>query len=142
MLLLTNEPIDLAALIAAVGDDAHGAICTFSGTTRETSPGDPRPVAALDYEAYAEMALADFRAIAEEARTRFGPLKIAIVHRTGSVPLGEVSVAVAVGTPHRAASFDACEFAIDTLKARSPIWKRERYRDGGTAWIANAEAGT
>jgi molybdopterin synthase catalytic subunit len=141
VLLLTAEPIDLAALIAAVGDDAHGAICTFLGTTRETSPGDPRAVEALDYEAYAEMALADFRTIADEAQARFGPLKIAIVHRTGRVPLGEASVAVAVGTPHRGASFDACEFAIDTLKARTPIWKKERYRDGGGAWVANAEAG-
>jgi molybdopterin synthase catalytic subunit len=142
VLLLTPDPIDLAALIAAVSDDAHGAICTFLGTTRETSPGDPRAVAALDYEAYAEMALADFRKIADEAQARFGPLKIAIVHRTGRVPLGEASVAVVVGTPHRAASFDACEFAIDTLKARTPIWKQERYRDGGGAWVANAEAGT
>jgi molybdopterin synthase catalytic subunit len=142
MLELTDQPIVLDALVAAVRDDRHGAICTFLGTTRETSPGDPRPVEALDYEAYAEMALTDFGKIAEEAQARFGPLKIAIVHRTGRVPLGEASVAVAVGTPHRAKAFDACEFAMDTLKARTPIWKRERYRDGGGAWVANAEAGT
>ena len=137
MIVLTAEPIDLAALIAAVGDPAHGAICTFLGTTRETSPGDDRPVEALDYEAYAEMALADFRAIAADAIARFGPLKIAIAHRTGRVALGEASVAIAVGSPHRGAAFDACEFALNTLKARSPIWKRESYRDGATAWIAN-----
>ena len=140
MFRLTDQPIDLDELVAAVRDDRHGAICTFLGTTRETSPGDPRPVEALDYEAYAEMALTDFAKIAEEAEARFGPLKIAIVHRTGRVPLGEASVAVAVGTPHRAKAFDACEFAMDTLKARTPIWKREQYRDGGGAWIANAEA--
>ena len=137
MIAIGPEPIDLAALIAAVGSPAHGAICTFLGTTRETSPGDERPVEALDYEAYVELARADFEAIAAEARERFGPLLIAIVHRTGRVALGEASVAVAVGSPHRGASFDACEFAIDTLKARAPIWKRETYRDGGTAWIAN-----
>jgi molybdopterin synthase catalytic subunit len=137
MIFLTPDPIDVAALIAAVGDPAHGAICTFLGTTRETSPGDARPVEALDYEAYAEMALADFRTIAAEANERFGPLKVAIAHRTGRVALGEASVAIAVGAPHRSAAFDACEFTLNTLKARSPIWKRESYRDGATAWVAN-----
>jgi molybdopterin synthase catalytic subunit len=137
MIALTAEPIDVGALIAAVTAPSHGAICTFLGTTRETSPDDPRPVDALEYEAYGEMALADFRAIAEEARTRFGPLEIAIVHRTGRVALGQPSVAVAVGAPHRGKAFDACEFAIDTLKARAPIWKREEYRGGGSAWVAN-----
>jgi molybdopterin synthase catalytic subunit len=138
MIALVATPIDVGGLIDAVRDDAHGAVCTFLGTTRATSPGDPRPVAALDYEAYADMVLADFEAIAGEARARFGPLKIAIVHRTGRVALGETSVAVAVGAPHRRAAFDACAFAIDTLKARSPIWKRETYRDGDGAWVANA----
>jgi molybdopterin synthase catalytic subunit len=138
MIAIGPEPIDLAALIAAVGDPAHGAICTFLGTTRETSPGDERPVEALEYESYTEMALADFAAIAHEAERRFGPLHIALAHRLGRVALGEASVGVAVGAPHRDAAFDACEFAIDTLKARAPIWKRESYRDGGSAWIANA----
>jgi molybdopterin synthase catalytic subunit len=137
MIAIGPDPIDVAVLIAEVESPAHGAVCTFLGTTRETSPGDDRPVEALDYEAYVELARADFEAIAAEARERFGPLRIAIVHRTGRVALGEASVAVAVGSPHRGAAFDACEFAIDTLKARAPIWKRETYRDGGTAWIAN-----
>lgn len=137
MISIGPEPIDVAAMIAEVGNPAHGAVCTFIGTTRETSPGDDRPVEALDYEAYVDLARADFEAIAAEARERFGPLRIAIAHRTGRVALGEASVAVAVGSPHRGAAFDACEFAIDTLKARAPIWKRETYRDGGTAWIAN-----
>jgi molybdopterin synthase catalytic subunit len=137
---LTAEPIELDALIEAVSSPQHGAICTFLGVTRETTNGESRLVEALDYEAYAEMALADLRAIGEEARARFGPLEIAIVHRTGTVPLGEASVAIAVGSPHRAQGFDACEFAIDTLKVRTPIWKRERYRDGGGAWVANKEA--
>jgi molybdopterin synthase catalytic subunit len=140
MIAIGPDPIDLAALIAAVGNPAHGAICTFLGTTRETSAGDDRIVEALDYEAYVELARADFEAIAAEAIQRFGPLRIAIVHRTGRVALGEASVAIAVGSPHRGAAFDACEFAINTLKARAPIWKRETYRDGGTAWIANTPA--
>ena len=138
MFALTDQPIDLGALIAQVADDTHGAICSFLGVTRQTSPGDPRPVEALDYQAYAKMVIADFEAIAAEARQRFGPLKIAIVHRTGRVALGEASVAVVVGSPHRGQAFDACEFTIDTLKARTPIWKQEQYRDGGTSWVANA----
>jgi molybdopterin synthase catalytic subunit len=137
MIAIGPEPIDLAAMIAEVGSPAHGAFCTFLGTTRETSPGDARPVEALDYEAYIDLARADFAAIAIEAAERFGPLRIAIAHRTGRVALGEASVAIAVGSPHRGAAFDACEYAINTLKARAPIWKRETYRDGGTAWIAN-----
>ena len=137
MIRIGPEPIDLAAMIAAVSSPAHGAICSFLGTTRETSAGDDRPVAALDYEAYVELARADFEAIVAEARARWGPLEIAIVHRTGRVALGEASVAIAVGSPHRGAAFDACEFAINTLKAKAPIWKRETYRDGDTAWIAN-----
>ena len=137
MIRIGPEPIDLPAMIAAVSRPAHGAVCTFLGTTRETSPGDDRPVEALDYEAYVELATADFETIAAEARTRFGPLEISICHRTGRVALGEASVAVAVGSPHRGAAFDACEFAIDALKAKAPIWKRETYRDGDTAWIAN-----
>ncbi len=138
MIAVVDRPIVLDELIAAVRDDAHGAVVTFVGVTRETSPGDDRPVDALDYEAYAEMAHADFERIAADARAQFGPLKIAIVHRTGRVALGEASVAIAVGTPHRAAAFDACEFAIDRLKATTPIWKRENYRDGGAAWVENA----
>ena len=137
MIAIQPEPIDLAAMIEAVKDPGHGAIATFLGTTRETSPGDERPVEALDYEAYHALALTDFQAIAAECETKYGPLKIAIVHRIGRVTLGEASVAIAVGTPHRGAAFDACEFAINTLKARAPIWKRESYRGGGTAWIAN-----
>jgi molybdopterin synthase catalytic subunit len=137
MIAIGPEPIEIETLIAAVASPEHGAICTFLGTTRETSPGDDRPVEALDYEAYLDVARAEFGAIAAEAAQRFGPLRIAIAHRIGRVALGEVSVAIAIGSPHRAASFDACEFAIDTLKARAPIWKRETYRDGGTAWIAN-----
>jgi molybdopterin synthase catalytic subunit len=137
VIALSAEPLDAEALVRAVKSDAHGAVVTFLGTTRETSPGDPRPVEALDYEAYDAMALAEMRAIAAETRERFGSLGIAMVHRTGRVALGEPSVAVVVAAPHRAAAFDACRYAIDALKTRVPVWKRERYRDGGTAWIAN-----
>jgi len=137
VIALSAEAIDAEALVRAVKTDAHGGVVTFLGTTRETSPGDPRPVEALDYEAYDAMALAEMRVIAAETRERFGPLGIAMVHRTGRVALGEPSVAVVVAAPHRGAAFDACRYAIDALKSRVPVWKREQYRDGGTAWIAN-----
>lgn len=135
---LSADPLDAEELVRAVRSDAHGGVVTFLGTTRETSPGDPRPVEALDYEAYDAMALAEMRAIATEVRERFGvALGIALVHRTGRVALGEPSVAVVVAAPHRGTAFEACRYAIDALKSRVPVWKREQYRDGGTAWIAN-----
>jgi molybdopterin synthase catalytic subunit len=137
---LSAEPLDVRALEAALAGSEHGARVTFVGLTRETSPGDPRPVVALDYEAYESMALAEMTAIAGEARARFGPLHIALVHRIGRVAVGEASVAVVVAAPHRAGAFDACRFAIDTLKERVSVWKREVYRDGDSAWISNAPA--
>ncbi|GAC1659329.1 MAG: hypothetical protein NVS4B13_03820 [Candidatus Elarobacter sp.] len=137
MVGLSAQPLDAQALVRTVKTPAHGAVVTFLGTTRETSPDDPRPVAALEYEAYAAMAVAEMEAIEREARERFGPLGIAMVHRTGRVALGEPSVAVVVAAPHRGTAFDACRFAIDALKTRVAVWKREVYRDGDAAWIAN-----
>ena len=137
MIGLSADALDVASLERVVKTDAHGAVVTFLGTTRATSPGDPRPVEALEYEAYETMALAEMTTIAREADERFGPLGIAIVHRTGRVALGEPSVAVVVAAPHRGAAFDACRYAIDALKSRVPVWKRELYRDGDAAWIAN-----
>ena len=140
MIGLSAAPLDPDALVRAVRSDAHGAVVTFLGTTRETSPGDPRPVVALEYEAYESMALSAMEEIAGETRERFGPLGIAMVHRTGRVALGEPSVAVVVAAPHRGAAFDACRYAIDALKERVTVWKREIYRDGGAAWIANTRS--
>jgi molybdopterin synthase catalytic subunit len=137
MIGLSAEPLDAPALERAVRTAAHGAVVTFLGTTRETSPDDPRPVVALEYEAYASLAVAEMETIADETRERFGPLGIALVHRTGRVELGQPSVAVVVAAPHRGAAFEACRYAIDALKARVAVWKREVYRDGGAAWIAN-----
>ena len=137
MIALSAAPLDPDALVRAVRSDTHGAVVTFLGTTRETSPGDPRPVVALEYEAYESMAIAVMEEIAAETRERFGPLGIAMVHRTGRVNLGEPSVAVVVAAPHRGRAFEACRYAIDALKSRVAVWKREIYRDGDAAWIAN-----
>ena len=137
MLGLSDAGLDVGALVRAVQSDAHGAVVTFLGTTRATSPGDPRPVVALEYEAYDTMAVAELETIARETRERFGPLEIAMMHRTGRVALGEPSVAIVVSAPHRGAAFDACRYAIDAVKARVAVWKREVYRDGDAAWVAN-----
>jgi molybdopterin synthase catalytic subunit len=134
---LSATPLDPEALVRAVRSDAHGAVVTFLGTTRETSPGDPRPVVALEYEAYESMAIAVMEEIAAETRERFGPLGIAMMHRTGRVSLGQPSVAVVIAAPHRGRAFEACRYAIDALKSRVAVWKREIYRDGNAAWIAN-----
>jgi molybdopterin synthase catalytic subunit len=140
MLEITTEPIVLEALVQAVRTDACGAVVTFAGVVRETSPEDPRPVERIRYEAYPTLAVPQLRAIADAARATFGPLEIAIVHRTGELGLGETSIAIAVAAPHRGRAFDGCEFAIDEIKSRLAVWKQEVFADGETAWRANAPA--
>jgi molybdopterin synthase catalytic subunit len=132
MIGLTDTPIDHAALVAAVTDPEHGGIATFIGTTRRES--DERPVAALRYEAYDELAVTELRAIAAEAAGAWSA-RIAVVHRRGEVAVGEPSVAVAASARHRPAAFAACRYVIDELKARAPIWKQTVHADGGTTWI-------
>lgn len=132
MIALTHRPLELAGLLVAVGDPDHGGTAAFLGTTRRE--GHVRPVEAIDYEAYEELALAELRAIAAEAGDRFGA-RVAAVHRVGRVDVGEPSVAVAASAPHRAAAFAACRWAIDELKERVPIWKRVVYADGGDEWL-------
>jgi molybdopterin synthase catalytic subunit len=134
MFVITENPIDLAALTAHVGDPAAGAIATFLGTTRATNRG--RDVLRLEYEAYAEMAVAEFEKIAAEAARRWEITRVAIVHRIGVVPLGDASVAIAVSAPHRRESIEACHFCIDSLKLVAPIWKKEHF-EGGEVWIGS-----
>ena len=125
---LTAGPIDVAALEAGVADDGHGAVVTFVGRARDTAD-DGRTVTQLDYEAYAEMAEAVLHEIAAEAATRWGAA-VAVVHRTGVVPIGEAAVAIVTATPHRAEAYEANRFVIEAIKERLPIWKRERFEDG------------
>jgi molybdopterin synthase catalytic subunit len=133
---VVRRPIDVAALANSVRTGACGGVVTFAGVVRERS-GDDREVTGLSYEAHEAMAAAEFEAIAKEARERFGPCEIAVEHRIGDLRIGEVAVAVAVACAHRAEAFDACEYVIDELKARAPIWKQEHYVDGTREWIAN-----
>lgn len=129
---LTEEPIDVSALIAEVADAGAGAIATFLGTTREHSRG--REVVHLDYEAYSGMAEAEMERIANELAGRYDLSKVAITHRVGRVGIGEISVAIAISAPHRADAISAARDAIDTLKETVPLWKKEVYV-GGEEWI-------
>lgn len=130
MVSLTRSPIDLAALQATAPTD--GALCLFVGVVRDHHDG--RAVSHLEYEAYEEMAQAELQAIEQAARARWRVGDLRIVHRLGRLAIGEASVAVAVAAPHRAEAFEACRYAIDTLKKTVPIWKKEFYLDG-SAWI-------
>ena len=133
MYLITTEPIDAEALYRAVLRDRDGAVVTFHGVVRDHSDGD-KAVRYLEYEAYPDMAEARMRAIGDELRARWGVEEVAMVHRIGRVEIGEASVVIAVAAPHRGAAFDACEYAIDTLKATVPIWKKEVFADG-EVWV-------
>ncbi len=129
---LTEEPIDVAAVIAEVGDEEAGGIAAFVGTTRVTSRG--RTVRHLDYEGYPGMAEKTMADLAEGLKARYDLCEVAIAHRVGRVGIGETSVAIAVSAPHRDDALAACTDAIDTLKRIVPLWKKEVY-EGGEEWI-------
>jgi molybdopterin synthase catalytic subunit/molybdopterin converting factor small subunit len=132
--LLSDEPLALDRVVEEVRDERAGAIATFTGTTRLTSRG--RTVLHLDYEAYEGMAESVMAEIAEEVRRRYDLCAVAIHHRTGRVGIGETSVVIAVSAPHRADALAACQDAIDALKERVPLWKKEFY-EGGEEWIGH-----
>ena len=134
---ITTGPIDPRELEAAVTHSGAGAICTFSGIVRDNSRG--QSVTHLDYEAYAEMAVAQMRKIGQEIKDRWPEARVAMAHRTGHLEIGEVSVVVSVSCPHRAEAFAACRWGIDQLKESVPIWKKEHASDG-SFWIEGDEA--
>lgn len=129
---LTEEPIDVGAISAAVAGPGRGAIVLFLGTVRNTHAG--REVAALAYSAYRRMAEEKLAEIVADLEAQGTDLRAAIVHRLGDVPVGEPSVAIAIASPHRAAAYEASRTALERLKAEVPIWKRERYADGSEVW--------
>lgn len=133
MYTITTEPIDADAVYRAVLRDYNGAVVMFHGIVRDHSNGG-KTVLSLEYEAYAEMAETRMRAIGEEIARRWEIHDIAMVHRVGRVAIGEASVVIAVAAPHRGVAFDACAYAIDTLKATVPIWKKEVFADG-EVWV-------
>src|SRR3954465_13095597 len=130
---ISGTTIDGVALQRALADVRAGACVTFEGWVRNRNEG--QPVQSLEYEAYAPLAEKEGARILAEAREKFGALNIVCVHRVGHLQLGDMAVWVGVTSEHRAAAFDACRYVIDETKARVPIWKKEHYVGGATAWI-------
>jgi molybdopterin synthase catalytic subunit len=133
---LQSEPIRTDELLDSVRQDADGAVAIFLGTVRDHNRG--RRVRYLEYHAYPEMARAEMLRLEQQTLQRFALSRLALVHRTGRLEIGEISVAIAVASPHRDDAFRACRFVIDTLKRTVPIWKKE-YFEGGDVWIEGAE---
>jgi molybdopterin converting factor subunit 1 len=130
---LTDQPLDVAAVEAAVGASRHGAVVSFVGVVRERSDGGAA-VRYLEYEAFDQMALREMEALAGVTEERWPGCSLAIEHRVGRLGIGEASVVIAVAAPHRAEAFEACRFAIDRLKETVPIWKKEVFADG-SQWV-------
>lgn len=128
-----REAIDAAGLLASIPTPADGAVLLFLGVVRNRNDG--RSVGHLEYEAYAPMAEAELRAICGEARERWSIGAVAAVHRVGRLEIGEISVAIALASPHRDTAYDASRYVIEELKRRVPIWKREGYLDGSGEWL-------
>jgi molybdopterin synthase catalytic subunit len=130
---VVERPLSADALAAAVHDPGAGGIAIFSGVVRNETGG--RPVKFLEYEAHAPMAAAKMREIGEALRVRWPSVKrVAMQHRTGRLEIGESSVLIAVAAAHRQEAFEACTYAIDTLKRIVPVWKKEYFEDG-EVWV-------
>ena len=132
-----DEPLDSAAVVAAVTHPGCGAVTTFIGLVRNENVG--RQVLFLDYEAFAPLAVKSFERIADEAAERWPSTHLAIHHRVGRVSIGEASVAIAAASPHRADAFAVARYAIERIKQITPIWKHEHF-EGGEVWIEGATA--
>ena len=128
MIKIIKEKINIEEILHSVSDPSAGGIDVFIGTTRNHSNG--KKILSLTYEAYQPMALKMMNEIAEEAKQRWHLNRISMVHRIGSVAIGEASVVIAVSSAHRKEAFDACRYIIDTLKTSVPIWKKEVLTDG------------
>jgi molybdopterin synthase catalytic subunit len=137
---VTRDALDASALLAGVPSASDGAVLLFWGIVRDRNEG--RPVAHLEYDAYAAMAETVLREIVEEARARWAIGGAAVAHRVGRLEVGEASVAIAVASPHRAEAYAASRYVIEELKKRVPIWKREVYADGDEQWLRGRAPGT
>ncbi len=132
MFKITTEAIASDALFDEVLRPEHGAVVTFAGTVRNNS--EDRQTQRLEYEAYAEMAEAKMREIGDEIRDKWGITHLAMIHRVGTLEIGEISILISLATPHRKHAFDACSYAIDRVKQIVPVWKKEIWADGDEAW--------
>jgi len=132
--LIQKAPLSLEAVYGGANALANGAIVIMSGTVRNQTEG--RSVTALEYQVYEPMAIAIFQEIGAEVRYQWPEVnRVVMHHRWGRLGIGDVSVLVAVGTPHRATAFAACQYAIDNLKMRAPIWKKEWYNHRDYRWV-------
>ena len=133
MIVITDRELDPEQFTNLVRSDTNGAVVTFLGTTRDSFEG--KKVLRLEYEAYEEMAYRKLEEIRQELKAEFGVADVAIAHRIGVVDIGEISLVVAVASPHRSEAFHACHEAVNRLKHVVPIWKKEFY-EGGEHWVA------
>jgi molybdopterin synthase catalytic subunit len=128
-------PLSVEEIYKLADNPVNGAVVMMSGMVRNQTDG--RPVVALEYQAYEPMALRVFYQIAADIRAIYKDVnRVVIHHRTGRLQIGEISVLVAVGCPHRSEAFEACRYAIDTLKHNAPIWKKEHWSDGSSSWVS------
>jgi molybdopterin synthase catalytic subunit len=132
MIQISTQPIDIQACIDAAQSERAGAIDVFIGTVRNHN--NAKEVVRLEFETYDVMAVKKMEELAQQARERWEIEKIVMVHRKGVLQIGDVAVVIAVSTPHRVASFEACQWLIDTLKQVVPIWKKEIY-ENGEEWL-------
>ena len=130
---ITEGVLSTEEVLARVGADEDGAVLLFLGVVRDHNDG--RPVTGMEYEAYREMAEGVLETIAREVEERWATDRIVILHRIGSLEIGEASVAIAVSTPHRSEAYDASRYVIEEIKERLPVWKREHYTDGERRWV-------
>jgi len=135
--LITDDPLDAAAISGLVATAGDGAVATFVGLVRDHNVG--RRVLWLDYEAYAPLALKAFEQIADEAQASWPGVRLAIHHRTGRLEIGEASVVIVAASAHRGEAFAVCRYAIERVKQIAQIWKHEHF-DGGEQWIEGATA--
>ena len=129
---ISEEPLSLDEVVRAVGSDAAGAVATFTGVVRDDDGG--RAVTGLGYSAHPS-AVDRLAEVAAEVAARHDVLAVAAVHRVGELAVGDLAVVVAVSSGHRAEAFEACRDLIDTLKSTVPIWKHQRFTDGGEEWV-------
>jgi molybdopterin synthase catalytic subunit len=134
---VTTEPIEPDDVLGAVGGSEDGAALLFIGTVRDHNDG--KAVEGLEYQAYPEMAVKELRVIVQEARSRFGVERVAVVHRIGRLDVGDIAVAVACSSPHRAETFDTGRYVMEEIKKRLPIWKKEGYLDGHADWVKGTQ---
>ncbi len=130
---IVKEPIDPAYVLAQIGSDQDGASILFVGVVRDHNDG--RSVGGVRYDTYEEMAAQVLAEIVDEAGRSANTARVAAVHRVGELKVGEVSVAIAVSSPHRAEAYHASRYIIEEIKKRLPVWKKERYSDGAEGWV-------